>query len=31
MNWDVQWFRGLYDDSRYIDLKRRVLATTFKS
>ena len=31
MNWDMPWFRGVRDDPRFIDLKRRVLATTFKS
>jgi hypothetical protein len=31
MNWDMPWLRGVRDDPRFIDLKRRVLATTFKS
>jgi len=31
LNSDMPWFRGLRDDPRFLDLKRRVLATTFKS
>jgi len=31
MNWDCQWFNAIKDDPRFIELKRRVLATTFKS
>ena len=31
MGWDVPWLRGVRDDPRFIDLKRRVMATTFKS
>ncbi len=31
MGWDVPWLRPMRDDPRFIDLKRRVMATTFKS
>lgn len=31
LNWDVPWLRGMGDDPRFIALKKRVLATTFKS
>jgi serine/threonine-protein kinase len=31
MNWDCQWFNRIKDDPRFIELKRRVLTTTFKS
>ena len=31
LNWDMPWVRGLRDDPRYIELRRRALATTFKS
>ncbi len=31
MNWDNPFLRSVRDDPRFIDLKRRVLATTFKS
>jgi hypothetical protein len=33
MNWDddIQWLRMLRDDPRYVELKRRVRATTFRS
>lgn len=31
MNWDAPWLHTLHDDPRFITLKRRVLATTFKS
>ncbi len=31
INWDTPWLRSMRDDPRFIALKRRVLATTFKS
>jgi serine/threonine-protein kinase len=31
MNWDLPWFASIRGDPRFVDLKRRVLATTFKS
>ena len=31
LNWDCPWVKAVKDDPRYGDLKRRVLATTFKS
>ena len=31
MNWDLPWFASIRSDPRFVDLKRRVLATTFKS
>jgi hypothetical protein len=31
MNWDTPWLRSMRDDPRFIALRRRVLATTFKS
>jgi hypothetical protein len=31
LNWDMPWLRPLRDDPRFINLKRRVLATTFRS
>lgn len=31
MSWDNPFLRSVRDDPRFIDLKRRVLATTFKS
>ena len=31
MNWDNPWFNNIKNDPRFIELKRRVLATTLKS
>ncbi len=31
LNWDCPWFKNVKDDPRFIDLKRRVMSTTFKS
>lgn len=31
LNWDVPWLHNMRDDPRFIDLRKRVLATTFKS
>jgi tetratricopeptide (TPR) repeat protein len=31
LNWDLPWFASIRADPRFVDLKRRVLATTFKS
>jgi tetratricopeptide (TPR) repeat protein len=31
MNWDNPWFKNVKNDPRFIELKRRVLGTTFKS
>ena len=31
IGWDVPWLRGIQNDPRFVDLKRRTLATTFKS
>ena len=31
LGWDAPWFRSVESDPRFLDLKRRVLGTTFKS
>jgi TolB-like protein len=31
LNWDCPWFTSVKNDSRFVELKRRVLSTTFKS
>jgi hypothetical protein len=31
LGWDAPWFRGVENDPRFLDLRRRVLGTTFKS
>jgi tetratricopeptide (TPR) repeat protein len=31
LGWDAPWFRGVENDARFLDLRRRVLGTTFKS
>ncbi len=31
LGWDAPWFRTVKNDPRFLDLKRRVLETTFKS
>jgi len=30
-NWDNPWFRDLRGDPRYVALRKKALATTFKS
>ena len=31
LGWDIPWFRGIQNDPRFVELKRRVLGATFKS
>jgi serine/threonine-protein kinase len=31
LSWDCPWFKPVKDDPRFVELKRRVLTTTFKS
>ena len=30
MNWDMPWIRNMDGDPRFVALRKRVLATTFK-